>query len=72
MALIQYNEFRVFLFPIAIKMENLVLDFIPTFLIASEICVVKANRIKISVSSLFESKILFFSDSIDNEIIFFK
>ena len=49
-----YKEFRVFLFPMAIKIK---LDFglIPIFFIASEICLVKANLIRISVSSLFES-----------------
>ncbi len=64
-----YIKFRVFLFPIVIKIK-LVFGFIPTFMIASEICPVNAKRIKISVSSLFESKILFFSDSKDKNKIF--
>ena len=49
---------------------KLVLGFIPAVIIASEICVVNAKRIKISVSSLFESKILFFFDSKDKNKIF--
>ena len=46
--------------------------FIPTDEIALEICNVIAKRIKISVSSLFDSKILFFSALIERDKIFFK
>jgi len=46
--------------------------FIPTDEIALEICNVIAKRIKISVSSLFDSKILFFSALIERDKIFFR
>ena len=41
-------------------------------MIALEICNVSAKRIKISVSILLESKILFFSALIERDKIFFK
>ena len=56
----EYTELKWFLFPIAIKIK-LTEGFKPTEEIALEICNVDANLIKISVSSLFDSKILFFS-----------
>ena len=67
----EYNDVKEFLFPIAIKIK-LVAGFIPADEIAFEICNVIAKRIKISVSILFESKILFFSALIERDKIFFK
>jgi len=67
----EYNELKLFLFPIAIKIK-LVVGFIPTEDMALEICSVIAKRIKISVSILFESKILFFSALIERDRIFFR
>ena len=67
----EYKESIEFLLPITIKIK-LVEDFIPADDIALEICNVNAKRIKISVSILFESKILFFSALIERDKIFFK
>jgi len=67
----EYKEVKEFLFPIAIKMK-LVVGLIPTDEIASEICNVTAKRIKISVSILLDSKILFLSAFIERDKIFFR
>jgi len=67
----EYNESKLFLFPIEIKIK-FVVGFIPTEDMAFEICNVDAKRIKMSVSSLFESKILFFSALMERDRIFFR
>jgi hypothetical protein len=67
----EYIESKEVLFPIAIKIKLLV-GLIPTDEIALEICKVIAKRIKISVSILLDSKILFLSALIEIDKIFFK